>query len=530
MFEIKTTSLNDAGVLNDLLKDYIGQKKNLSSFYNHFPNKEGFTQFFKENTFNIDRPKLAAILTRQAFEVTNTSEQTSGNIELLKHENVFTVTTGHQLCLFTGPLYFIYKIFSAINLADELNKLFPEKKFVPVYWAATEDHDFEEINHFNAFNKTIRWETIHQGAVGNLPANELIVLFSSVRELFGSTDNGNFLSELFERSYLNHPTLASATRFLVNELFGQYGLITVDGNDIEFKQQFRSQFKKDIFDNSAFEKVNQTIWEFQKLGYSPQVNPRPINCFYIEKELRARIERENETFKIIGTAKTFSAEELNALIENNPEKISPNVVLRPVYQQSILPNAAYVGGPGELAYWLEYKNMFKEFGATFPVLVPRSFITLVDKNTSAKINKLGFSIEDIFKDEQELIKTFQVNADIIFELGKEKEEVEKLYSSILKKIEEVDKTLTGTVSAEQQKALNSLDVISAKANRALKQKSETEINQVKGIKEKLFPGKIPQERHENFSSFYIKWGDEFFKILKENIHPLQLTHLTLIEQ
>ncbi|MCW3077893.1 MAG: bacillithiol biosynthesis cysteine-adding enzyme BshC [Bacteroidetes bacterium] len=530
MFDVKTNFLNDTGVLNNLVKDYIDRNKKLDHFYDYYPDQKGFEGILKNNNYaSLDRKKLTEILLEQASTVENSSQKSKNNIELLLNQNSYTVTTGHQLCLFTGPLYFIYKLFSAINLAEELKTLFPDKNFIPVYWEASEDHDFEEINHFNLFGKTLKWETDQQGAVGNFETQDLQSLLPLIKEIFGNTANALYLEQLFEKAYLQHSSLSSATRYLVNELFGAYGLVIVNGNDARFKKQFITHFKTDIFDNLAFKKVTEQIEELKALGYGAQVNPREINCFYMERGLRGRLEKQNENYNVIGTDRIFTNEEINSVVDNEPEKISPNVVLRPLYQQAILPNIAYVGGPGELAYWLQYKSMFSAFGITFPVLVPRAFITLVEKNVKNKIDKLDFNLEDVFKDEEILIKIFQVRSNNIFDLGMEKETLEKLYASISEKIAHIDKTLVNTVSAELQKTLNGMDVVSGKANRSLKQRSETEINQVKFIKDKLFPGKIPQERFDNFSAFYIKWGPEFFKILKDNIRPLSLLHTSLVE-
>ncbi|MBI2722292.1 MAG: bacillithiol biosynthesis cysteine-adding enzyme BshC [Bacteroidetes bacterium] len=531
MFTAKTSSLKQSGVLNNLINDYLDKKETLNPFYDHYPDKEGFTDFLKVDKYpSLNRETLSAILLKQTATVSNTSDKTKNNIHLLKHKDCYTITTGHQLCLFTGPLYFIYKIISAINLAEELNQLFPTQKFVPVYWAATEDHDFEEVNHIHVFGKKISWQSSQTGAVGAFKTKELQALLPSLKEAIGSGINAEELIQLFEKTYLQHETLRDATRFLVNELFGEFGLITIDGNDKELKQQFISQFKKDIFENRAYSCVTKSVDALHTLGYQAQVKPREINCFYMEAGIRARIEKEGEVFRIIGTEKTFSPEQLKNMIETEPEKISPNVVLRPLYQQTILPNVAYVGGPGELSYWLEYKNMFEDFIAVFPVLIPRAFITLIEKNIKTKIDKLRFTIEDVFKEEQELITLFQVKSNTLFTLNNEKEEMERLFTEITGKINLVDKTLVNNVAAEKQKSINSLDNLVNKANRAIKQKSETEINQVKTIKEKLFPNKIPQERFDNFSTFYIKWGKSFVKTLKEYINVLKKEHLALIEE
>lgn len=530
MFTKKTISYKNSGVLNPLALNYLEKNDELKPFYDNYPDKTGFKNLLQKKPFgSFDRNQLNAILLKQAQLVKNASDSSLNNIDILKQKQSYTVTTGHQLCLFTGPLYFIYKIFSTINLAEQLKKEFSEYDFIPVYWMATEDHDFEEINSFNAFGKTIKWESTQKGAVGEFKTDELSALLTTISDTFGKSVNADYLFSLFENAYLKHAKLADATRFLVNELFGEYGLVVVDGNDKAFKEQFKEQFKKDIFENRPAELVNESIIELGKLGYSAQVKPRAINCFYLEDQSRVRIEKDGTDFLLVGTDKTLTEKELADIVEQHPEAISPNVVLRPVYQQTILPNIAYVGGPGELAYWLEFKHLFNDFETLFPILMPRDFLTVVDKSTKTKIDKLNFSESDFYKSEQDLVKDFLIKSNVLFELNNEKEKIAQLYKSISEKISAIDKTLSGSVSAELQKTTNGLDLISGKANKALKQKSETELNQIKTVKERLFPNNVPQERHENFSSLYIKYGKSFFDELKANLNPFILEQKLFVE-
>ena len=530
MFKKETIELKRSGAINPLVLDYLEKKESLKSFYSHYPDKKGFSEILKTNLYSsLNRNLLAEILSEQSKLVSNTSSLTKTKIESLKQKNVFTVTTGHQLCLFTGPAYFIYKIFSTINLAEELKKEFPDFDFVPVYWMASEDHDFEEVNHFNVFSKTFKWESKQSGAVGDFKTDEIRELFTAIKEGLGTNENAVYLNSLFEKAYLDHSTLNNATRFLVNELFGAYGLVTVDGHDKKFKHLFKEILEQEIFENSSFDNVKESTAELNKMGYSTQVNPRPINSFYIENNLRARIEKVGSDFKVVGTDISFSEEEMKNILKNDPEKISPNVVLRPLYQQFILPNIAYIGGPGELAYWLQYKKMFDKLNIIFPILIPRNFITIIDAGTKNKIEKLNFEPQDFFKEVLELINSYQLKTNNVFALDSEKEEVIKLYNLIIEKVSGVDKTLNAAALAEQQKTINGLDLLVGKANKALKQRSETEINQINGIKQKLFPNSVPQERYENFAGFYLKYGSQFFKELKENIKPFELDHKIFIE-
>jgi bacillithiol biosynthesis cysteine-adding enzyme BshC len=509
-------------LVNPLVFDYLSEKKELNEFYDFFPDKEGYRNALSAIQMEkYDRALLVKELRLQNQRVNNSATASEKNIELLLEDNTFTITTGHQLCLFTGPLYFIYKIFSVINLCEKLKSEFPEYNFVPVYWMASEDHDFAEVNHFNVFGKKIEWNSDQKGAVGRFNVSFNLEGLTSVRdqfkEILGTGDNAEYLIQLFEKAYLDHPDLSSATHYLVNELFGKYGLVVVDGNSPELKESFSAFFAKDIFENIPSGLVQSTIKKLNGLGYEVQVNPREINCFYMADDIRARIEKDGEGFKLVGGTEKFTKKDMETLIRSSTGMISPNVVLRPCYQQFILPNLAYVGGPGELAYWLEYKEMFDELDLFFPVLQPRKSVFIIENNTLNKLKKLGFEMENVFESEENLVKLFIEKSDNSFNLEAQKRSIEDLFKKISEETAKIDKSLNAAVEAEKQKNLNSIAALEQKTIRAIKAKLDTEVNQIRTVKAKLFPNGIPQERVENFSTYYNKWGAEFLSSLKENI-------------
>ena len=394
---------------------------------------------------------------------------------------------------------------------------------------ASEDHDFKEINHLHLFGKKLVWQTEQTGAVGDFKTKELERFKNDLRDVLGTSENASYLVSLFEHAYLQHETLSEATRFLVNELFGDYGLVTLDGNDKKFKDQFVDHFKADIFGESHFKAVTESIDSLKSLGYEAQVKPRQINSFFLKTGFRGRFEGDGETYKVVGSDLSFTKPELERLIEEHSETISPNVVLRPLYQQCILPNVAYIGGPGELAYWLEFKKMFDSHTVQFPILIPRNFISIIEKPLKNKIRKLDFSEEDFFKSETELLKQMQIKSGAVFVVVEEKEKLSKIYQVLSEKIIDIDKTLVGSVNAELQKVLSGLENISGKANRAIKLQMDSEIGQIKNIKQKIFPEGIPQERYENFSAFYLRFGKEFLKTLKNKTDPFVIEQYLLIE-
>lgn len=531
MFRKEKVPFSETGVLNRLVNDYLEKKDSLRNFYGEYPNREGFAEVLKTLPYaGLDRETLFNAILKQSQLVSNTTALSLENISKLKSKKTFTVTTGHQLCLFTGPLYFIHKINSTIRLASYLKQEFPEYEFVPVYWMASEDHDFEEVNHFYLFGKKLSWESTQKGAVGFFKTSELQPVFEQLKEIAGTAPQAEALLKLFENAYLSHHTLADATHYLVNALFGQHGLVIVDGNNKQLKEIFKPYFKQDIFDQSAFSVVNKSIATLKELGYEAQVNPREINCFLLDDNKRARIEKTETGFGFVGENTALAKTEMLALVENKVESISPNVTLRPLYQQVILPNLAYIGGPGELAYWLEYKAFFDASKVFYPILVPRNFVMLFDSGTLGRIEKLGFKPADLFRSEKELVDDVVEKTSGSFDLEAEKKELQLLFETITQKVSHVDKSLAGATQAEFQKAANGLDALSGKVNKSLKQKSETGINQVKNIRQKLFPENIPQERFENFSAYFLKEGPAFMDALFEQSEALADAQLLLLQK
>ena len=278
------------GYFSKLICDYLDRKPELSQFYGNFPDLEGFKNQIesKKTAFSAASRNLLVDALKNQHKNTSISEQTAQNIASLLDDNTFTVTTGHQLNIFTGPLYFLYKIVTAINLANRLKIEFPQQNFVPVYWMATEDHDFEEIQYFNVNSTKISWNRESSGAVGRLKTNGFEAVFNEFSALLGTSNNADALRELFKNSYLNNDNLAEATRYLVNELFGGYGLVIIDGDDALLKREFTTILKDELLNNKSFKRVSETN---KKLGndYNIQVNPREINLFYLKDATRERI-------------------------------------------------------------------------------------------------------------------------------------------------------------------------------------------------------------------------------------------------
>jgi bacillithiol biosynthesis cysteine-adding enzyme BshC len=516
-----------------LLKAYNSGSAQLRPLYGPEPSLEGFWDYLSPATYkDLDRELLAAALIRQYEDAgVKAGAACAGNIEKIRQTNTFTVCTGHQLCLLTGPLYFVYKIISAINLARDLKKKYPEFDFVPVYWMATEDHDFEEINHLQVFGKTYTWPKLQalgdedaSVPCGKINTNTLKPLLEALQQVFGTGTAAEKMSALVNEAYLLHANLADATRHFVNAIFGDQGLLIVDGNDKVLKAAFSKVMEEELLTSPNEALVQRGMEALAKLGFSAQVNPRNINLFYMKDDLRARIEKKagSDLFQVLGTSITFTAESIRRELHEFPERFSPNVVLRPLYQQIILPNLAYVGGPGELGYWLEFKKMFDYHKVIFPILLPRNFALWIDPAAASRMDKLALQLTELSGPLPELEKMYinkQMGAE--FRLDSELRELEKLYQAIAAKAMQADPTLKAAAEAELQKALSGLKNLEGKMTRAEKLRHDTSLNQLRGLKEKLFPGGGLQERVDNFIPLYLKHGDAFIDLLQKSFDPFE---------
>ena len=512
-----------------LIVDYIENEAGLRQFYSNFPDLEGFKNQIEDkvNFSKKNREILISELQNQYGSI-KLNNAVSKNIDSLKNQNTFTVATGHQLNIFTGPLYFLYKIIATINLTKKLKAQFPNYNFVPVYWMATEDHDFEEINYFNFLGKKISWDRESRGGVGRLNTNSLTDVFEQFSKLLGNSKNALYLRELFKKAYLNQNLLADATRILVNELFGEYGLVIIDGDSKPLKTLFTPIIKDELLDNTSFTKVLETGEKLEST-YHSQVNPRKINLFYLKDSLRERIIFSKNKFKVNNTLIEFSRDEILAELDNYPERFSPNVLLRPVYQEVILPNLCYIGGGGELAYWLQLKNYFEAIKVPFPILLLRNSVHLISAKQMLKMQKLNLTLTELFLPPQQLINQ-KVKEWSTFEIdfSKQKLYLNQQFNELKELALQTDKSFLGAVNAQERKQIKGLENLEKRLLKAQKRNFKEKTERILNLKNEVFnQGKL-QERQANFSDFYLEFGPNLLETLFKNIEPLNLK-FTVIE-
>jgi bacillithiol synthase len=504
-------SFEQSHAFNQVFLDYINGKESLKPFYGAFPKIENFKQQIElrsESFTTESRNRLADVLTNQ-YQGFTLSEPVKYNVAALRDPKTFTVVTGHQLNIFTGPLYFIYKIATVINACKKLKATYPDYNFVPVYWMASEDHDFEEISYFKLYGKKYVWKTTQTGAVGHFSLDGLKELMAEIPGEIG----------VFKEAYSKHKNLAHAVRFYVNKLFGDEGLLVVDGDSRELKQSLTSVMRDDLFQHAAKNLVEKTNAALEKEGYSTQVFARDINFFFLDAGVRERLEKIENGFRLADGSRKFSNEEIEKIIQESPEQLSPNVILRPLYQEMILPNLAYVGGPAENVYWLQLKSVFSQFKTPFPILLPRNFGMVMDEPTARKFDKTGMELSDLFLSKADLLNQFvKKHSNHKLQLTREHASFGMFFNLIRQDAEKIDKSLGPLVAAESKRTFNSLAKIERKLLKAEKRFQSDKLRQMEEVKDALFPKGSLQERTDNFLNFY-QADPGFIKKILDSFDP-----------
>ena len=502
-------------------RDYLLNTDRFSSLIKYkFDSSEFPTLINDRKSFQTDRKLLVEVIKDQ-YTSLNTSEKTKKHIESLLDDNTFTITTAHQPNLFTGPLYSIYKILSVINLSEKLTQENSGSKIVPVFVMGSEDHDFEEINHLRLFKKKIEWSTEQSGSVGHFSLVGIKDVIDQVSEILGDNPKTDKLIEAlhsYEQSSSNYAEFAFK---LFHYLFDRLGLVILNMDDKRLKGQFTEILQSEITSSASAPFVRSAQEHIKGLGHEPQTYIRDINVFYRHGHSRDRIERDGDTYQVIGTDLSFSEDDIKTEISEHPERFSPNVIMRPLYQELILPNLAYVGGGGEISYWLERKTQFEHFGLPFPMLIRRTSAMIGTESALQKFTDMGFADSDLFKENADLVKQFlEISDSPDYSLSAFKKKTQELYSELDSYISGVDKSLSSSTKSEMVKSIKSLDYLSSKLKKSIKQKEEVKLNRIEKFRSSLLPDNGLQERKNNILEYISMYGEEIIDKMLPHCNPM----------
>lgn len=493
-------SFQQASIGSKTFHDYLSGALS-PEFYAFRPDMDGLKKAIDtRKNFPVNRNLLVTALHNQ-YKNTKLTKAVKQNLKLLESETTYTVTTGHQLCVYTGPLYFIYKIISVVSLSRQLKAACPEHDFVPVYWMNSEDHDFAEINHFYLFGRRLEWIPSQPagGPVGRMKTDGLAELVDMIHRYFPNLRGYDEVLDIFYRAYTTHADLASATREIVHTLFGGLGLVILDQDDAQLKTAVYTVIADDLETCTTHRLVTETIQKLEKHHYSAQVSPREVNLFYQGGPERVRVVKEKDHYGTADGKKHWSYTELTDEWKHYPENFSTNVVTRPLYQESVLPNIAYIGGPAEVHYWLQYRSVFDAYNIFFPCLVMRDSFLLMPEKKQKQAAELGLSLSDLMADEHVVINRYLQHA-VTVDTGMEQEQqvVKNMFSTIRERMKNLDPTLEKTANAEEQRMLNSLHKMEGKMHKALRRMHDDQIKRIQAVRSVIYPGGSFQERHDSF--------------------------------
>lgn len=524
------TPLVQTGSFSTLVQHYVEGNPLVQPYFLHEPNADGLDAALRIRSLDlsVDRTLLVEVLKAQ-YQPLPEHPKVMANINLLAEKHCFTVTTAHQPNIFTGHLYFVYKILHTVSLCAWLAKKYPEKAFVPVFYMGSEDADLDELGQIHLMGEHLQWKTTQKGAVGRMTVDKpLLQLVEQVCGMIATTDSGHRLASLIRQVYRPGNTIQSATLELIHAWFGDYGVVVLNADHPELKKRLIPILEADLFAHEPARLVQQTI---DSLGqhYKVQASPREINVFYLMDGMRERIERRGAGYAVVNTDLIFTAEDLRETLHQHPERFSPNVMLRGLYQEILLPNLAFVGGGGELAYWLELKGLFQYFGVPFPVLFLRNSFALVKERDCKLAEKLGFEWNDFFSATDELknewVKRTTSNQ---IHLTQELRDSEAFYTHLEQVAQAVDPTLQAHAQAIGKRALKALSEMEKKLVRAEKRKYREQLAHIERLRRQYFPGDGLQERYDNVLPYYAEWGDDLWEVLIQHSPPFHQGFISLM--
>jgi bacillithiol biosynthesis cysteine-adding enzyme BshC len=515
-----------------LFADFLSYSPNVRPFY---PRSPYFAEWMKDEAAKISydgarRAQLARILERQN-ESWGASAKTLGNLERLR-KGAATLVTGQQVGLFGGPMFALYKALTAVKLAQQASAAGIDA--VPVFWLATYDHDLAEVNHvaLPAADGNLQVLATSSHDVPGAPVSavrlgeEIAPVVEQAVALLGESEAAQFLKECYRPG----ETLGSAFARLYARIFADWGVIVLDASDPELARISVPMYRAAV--EHAAELSNALLKQgaaLESAGYHQQVKVTESSVLLFTTRNGARVpihRREHagaEEFVIDGesAAEKLSRMDLISQIEAHPEQFSPNVLLRPIVQDYLLPTLAYTGGAAEAAYFGQAAAVYKSLSGRVTPVVPRFSATIVEPKVQRLLEKHALSVSDVFAGPEELrreIASRSLPADLQAAFDAAKQSFDSNFTAVKDKLEKLDRTLVDAAETSRSKMQHQLEKLYSQAARAEALKGELVTRHAAHLCQSLYPDKGLQERAIGGIYFFARYGKEFLHELYAFIH------------
>lgn len=495
-----------------IVEAYINQSDFLKPFYPSGFDVNGIIASAKNKDFESNKRSVLVEVLKEQYkqaDIDLTDNLVGKNIAALNSKNTFTITAGQQIHAYLGPMFVAYKLLSAVALAAACVTKNPDNNYVPVFWMATEDHDFEEISEINLFGETFNWQkpSATNDAVGNLSTHGLVALGDQILEKLKNDKETFTIIEKMQSIYAKIPNFADATRKILHHFFESTGIIVLDANDARLKAVFSPILEKEI-SNPQPESINKYTHFLEANGIKKQIGARESNLFLFHKGNRERLAMIDNQYQTADSQTDFTKNQLLNLVKTNPEMFSPNVALRPLYQEYILPNLAYISGGSEMIYWYQIKGLFEYYNIDYPNVWLRKSGMILSNKIADSITKTGLQIADMFKGEDDLTTLISESLN---------ESNAELFNPI----------------ATIQNELDSLEFSYRKSNifnKITLDAIKTIIQEFNQLNKKMEGDQLDLLNESPIFSKLLKIQENNFKIKQERTHPLftQLKNLRLI--
>ena len=528
-------SVADLPSISPLVRDYHFAFDEVREFFNGDYRDFSIFERQMERLANREyaRGRLAEILREQNLS-SGCGPRTLQNIEALEKDNAYAVVTGQQVGLFSGALYTIYKALTAIKLAEKLSQR-ASAPVVPIFWLATDDHDFAEINHIDLLDQTGELRRISYDdhppearvPVGGLKFSaEIDACVDALDEMTPPSEFKPEILSMLREAYQPGRTFAEAFSLWVTHLFSAHGLVLIDPSHPDLIAMAQQPLEREIGEGSPLSRcAMQASERLIKKSYTPQVRQQEgkLNLFLAEHERRP-IHLAGDGFMVKDPERRFTRDELVETARETPHVLSPNVLMRPLVQDTILPTVAYVGGPGEIAYLAQLRGAYEEFEIPMPVVYPRKGFTLVERHIGSSLEALSLSIQDVWgglSEKRNALAAEEVPASLQRALAGAAESLERDLEVVCREATAMDGSLGQTADGVRRKIQHQLSVLEGKVIQAAKRNQKIVGGKLTKLENTLYPNRHLQERVLNVTPLLMKYG---FSWLDELYEAVDLTH------